>query len=109
MTRQLTDGTRHEHPAGLAYRCGRCACRFDSTVAAAVLSHPAVVAFHHDHGVDVGARPLWRLPFAFAPEAVAVVERGPSRVVLTWRLGAERLRCAVTEAGEVDEATVEPA
>ncbi|MFC4357215.1 winged helix-turn-helix domain-containing protein [Halobium salinum] len=43
-------------------RCARCGYGWHSSVAAAVTDHPAVVAFHWEHGVDLRETPRWELP-----------------------------------------------
>ncbi|WP_276273430.1 ArsR/SmtB family transcription factor [Haloarcula litorea] len=39
------------------YECQRCGAGSSADVQSALQDHPAVVAFHHDHGVDVRERP----------------------------------------------------
>lgn len=92
---------RFDHPAHVTYECEQCRCRLDSTVGAAVAEHPAVVAFHHDHGRDALAPPLWALPFAFDPNALAVVAESPPRARLSVELDGDELRLVVDETGAV--------
>jgi len=41
--------------------CAQCGCRLHAPVTLAVLEHPAVVAFFHDHGLNVRDRPIWNV------------------------------------------------
>lgn len=107
MSANLTQDDQFDHPAALSYACESCACEFDSTVGAALVGHPAVVAFHHDHGIDVTDRPLWELPVAFDPDLVSVLDSGPPRVELARTLAGDRLRCIVGEDGTVIQTAVE--
>ncbi|WP_256295739.1 winged helix-turn-helix domain-containing protein [Haloarchaeobius salinus] len=92
------------------YECGRCGEVVLSTVPEAVVHDPAVVAFYHEHGLDVGALPSWQLPWLTA--APAVVSEDPLRVGVTVTLGDDALSLTVdggvdvvsTDAGSVADA-----
>jgi hypothetical protein len=43
------------------FDCDRCGCRLRSPVTLAVLEHPEVISFYHDHGVAIRERPLWNV------------------------------------------------
>jgi hypothetical protein len=45
----------------VTFECEHCRAFVRSDVASAVLFHPAVVAFYHDHGVDVLRAPTWEV------------------------------------------------
>lgn len=78
MVRELaTEPDHFGHGVHVTYDCERCDARFGSTVGAAHVGHPDVVAFARDHGVPVAERPLWTLAFAFDPVAVALVDDAP--------------------------------
>lgn len=66
----VADPQRYGHPVHVAYDCDRCRCTFTSTVGAAHVAHPDVVAFGQEHGLDVTDRPLWTLPFAFRVDCI---------------------------------------
>jgi hypothetical protein len=97
MTSELTDGDCFGHDVAVEYRCERCGCQFDSTVGAATVSHPAIVAFCHEHGIDVRERRLWELDFAFDPAALTVLRTRPWRVSLGIEYGSERLTLELDE------------
>ncbi|MFC4987469.1 DUF7351 domain-containing protein [Saliphagus infecundisoli] len=44
-----------------AFSCDQCGHGLRAPVTLAVMDHPAVVAFYHDHGRDVGDRPIWNV------------------------------------------------
>jgi predicted RNA-binding Zn-ribbon protein involved in translation (DUF1610 family) len=69
------------------FECDRCGLTFTGNAAAVVLDHPAVVAFHHDHGVDVRDRSY--VEFENAPETV--VSKDPPRTRVEFCLEDERL------------------
>jgi hypothetical protein len=57
-------------------------------VTLATLSHPAVVSFFHDHGVDLDERPIWNV----GPEwAERVVSTDPLAVRVSATLDGETL------------------
>jgi uncharacterized Zn finger protein len=68
--------------------CRECGLRWHTAIAAATLAEPAVVAFHHDHGVDLRERPLWTL--SHLPVGDASVEDDPRRASVTLSLEGDR-------------------
>ncbi|WP_267639762.1 winged helix-turn-helix domain-containing protein [Haloarchaeobius amylolyticus] len=70
--------------------CERCGDSSYSDLGAALLSHPAIVAFHHDHGIDVRETPLWEHDW-LSTKTADVVEEDPLRVELSFSLDDERL------------------
>jgi hypothetical protein len=55
-------------------------------------THPAVVAFFYDRGVDVAERRLWALPFAASDERTAVTDADPWRATVRVRCDGDCLR-----------------
>lgn len=45
----------------VTFGCDGCGLGLRCPVALTVLDHPAVVAFYHDHGIDVADRPIWNV------------------------------------------------
>lgn len=82
----------HYHYHG---RCQRCGFQHGIPVGLYLLGHPAVIAFYHDHGLDVRTVPFWTLEWC---------EPGSETVVSTEPL---RLRVDVTEEGETLSLTVD--
>ncbi|WP_440990499.1 DUF7351 domain-containing protein [Haloarchaeobius baliensis] len=81
------------------YECGRCGEIVLTTVPEALVHEPAVVAFYHEHGLDIGATPSWRLPWLTATPAV--VSEDPMRVSVTVTVGDDALSLVVDEALDV--------
>ncbi|WP_135852947.1 DUF7351 domain-containing protein [Halorussus salinus] len=92
--------------------CAQCGCRLHAPVTLAVLEHPAVVAFFHDHGLNVRDRPIWnvgdewtetvvsddpwcvRVGVELDDELLDVFVAGDCSVAGTRRRGAESVRQA---------------
>lgn len=47
--------------ATVIYECRRCGTGWQSVIPYAILTHPAVVAFHYEHGIDLRKIPDWNL------------------------------------------------
>jgi predicted RNA-binding Zn-ribbon protein involved in translation (DUF1610 family) len=98
-------GTLATDPPAVTFACARCGMHAGTGVQGVVLDHPAVVAFHHDRGVDLRTEPLWTLDWLFDPGSLTVFETDPPRVRVTVALGGDELACEVDEHLGV---TVEP-
>ncbi len=67
---ETVDDAAEEKPDGVRNypmarnECERCGQHMTMDLGAALLTHPAVVTFYHDHGVDVRTSSLWRFPGA---------------------------------------------
>ena len=61
-------------PVAITYTCEACGRAVTAGVGAVLLTHPAVVAFLHDNGVDLGETPLWELLWAIDPPIRVVCE-----------------------------------
>ena len=69
--------------------CPRCGGRFNVAVQAAVLSHPRVAAYHHEHGIDVRETPTWQFDWLGTGRG-SVESRDPVRIELPIPLDDER-------------------
>ncbi|NHN59540.1 MULTISPECIES: helix-turn-helix domain-containing protein [Halorussus] len=69
MTERLPDSEARR--AQVRLDCRQCGCRLHAPVTLAVLEHPAVVAFFHDHGLDVRDRPVWNVGPEWAESVVS--------------------------------------
>ncbi|WP_435332977.1 winged helix-turn-helix domain-containing protein [Haloarchaeobius sp. TZWWS8] len=87
--------------------CRRCSQNWYSDLGAALLSHPAIVAFHHEHGVDVRSRPMWDHEW-LSTKTADVVQREPLRVELALSLDDERLVLTVDRDLQIVEERREP-
>ncbi|WP_436932352.1 winged helix-turn-helix domain-containing protein [Halosimplex halobium] len=72
------------------FACDRCDTAFDLPPGACVVDHPAVVAFHHDHGEDIRHRPYVALPFCGLGRA-DLESTDPVRVRVDVRLDDDTL------------------
>jgi hypothetical protein len=98
-------------------KCPHCGSFARTTLGESVQSHPAVVAFYHDHGVDVTRTPPWRLDLTNGTAPVEVHGDDPWRGTLRVTRGGETLEleldddAAVVSARRVDAstATADPA
>jgi hypothetical protein len=87
-----------------AFDCDRCHTTATTSLASVLLTEPAVVAFHYDHGVDVRDTLPWALPWIVESEAEQVGE-SPPRYVVTGSLDGETLRVEVDDRLRVVEAS----
>lgn len=88
------------------FECVTCGHGVRTPVTLSLLSHPAVVAFYHDHGEDVRERPLWNVGSEWRE---AVVSREPLAVVVSTRLDDELLELYVGGDASVVEHRRRPA
>jgi hypothetical protein len=94
-------GTLTTDPPAVTFACSRCGMHAGTGVQGTVLDHPAVVAFHHERGVDLRSGPLWALDWLFDPDALTVLETDSPRVRVTATLDGDELGCEVDEHLEV--------
>jgi DNA-binding transcriptional ArsR family regulator len=86
----------------VSFVCDRCQSKATSSLASVLLTEPAVVAFHYDHGIDVREALLWSLPWLIDSETERLGE-SPPRYAVTGSLDGERLRVVVDGDLEVVE------
>jgi hypothetical protein len=77
------DGAFHESDDAEYYYfespCRTCGNQFANTVGGCVLTHPAIVSFFYDHGIDVREMVPWELSFVY-PGAETVESTDPLRL-----------------------------
>jgi hypothetical protein len=83
--------------------CGDCGLRFEVPPGVVVVSHPAVVSFYYDHGVDLRTRTYPELPFLDAT-APTVVATDPTRVRIDVEHDGDTLRIVLDGDARVVEA-----
>ena len=104
MTGRLLEGgdtlewTDHE----TRFECDRCGYTITLSVNVYLLSHPAVAAFYHEHGVDVRDGGTWNLPSHRSPD-VRTVETDPLAVVSRIELDDEVLSVRLEEDLSIPE------
>lgn len=79
--------------------CEGCGMISSAPVGTYLLREPAVVAFYHDHGVDVTETPLWALNLPIADPTV--VAEDPLRLSLSVERDRERLTLTVDEHAQL--------
>jgi hypothetical protein len=77
------------------HACDHCGQQHFMPVGLALLWHPAVVSFLHDHGIDVRSTPHWEFEFATTDRHVTVRDTEPWEVALTVSAGEEGLELVV--------------
>lgn len=102
-----------EHVEGVGYRyrapCSDCGNRFATTVGDCVATHPEVVSFLAERGVDARREATWTLPFRL-PGGESVVSGEPLRLGVTVGEGFEEsLELVVDRSGSVVSVGGEPA
>lgn len=82
---------------GIKYQCERCDVWDFGTPGEHVLSHPDVVAFHRDHGINLNTVPYWELEWVVTNERTTVVAEEPLRVQVTVPLADAELGVTLDE------------
>lgn len=70
-----------------------------------LLSHPVVIAFYHDHGIDIRDRSIWEFA-TFGTEYEEIRDTDPFRAHATFRVDDEKLTVVVDEELSVVDSTV---
>ncbi|MFD1568883.1 ArsR/SmtB family transcription factor [Halolamina litorea] len=94
--------TVDEDGVGVEFDCERCHEHAHTSLESLLLSDPAVIAFHHDHGVDVRTDTPWALSWIRESTAERL-DGEPARYAVSGQLGDERLRVVVDESLTVVE------
>jgi len=90
---RVLDAPRASHV--IVATCEGCGTVSGSPIGTYLLREPAVVAFYHDHGVDVTDAPLWELDLPIVEPTVRSEE--PLRLSLSVDRDGERLTLVVDE------------
>ncbi|WP_135364390.1 winged helix-turn-helix domain-containing protein [Halosimplex halophilum] len=86
--------------------CDNCGASQYMSVGLALLYHPAVVSFFHDHGVDVTSRPHWEFEWAMTDRHLTVRSTDPWTVELAIPCEGETLELVVDEELSVEATRV---
>ncbi|WP_265107780.1 DUF7351 domain-containing protein [Halosolutus halophilus] len=79
---ELTDHVQAE------FECGCCGTEVRCPVTLALLDHPAIVSFYHEHGQDVRNRPIWNVGHEWSE---TILSEEPLAVRVTATLGDDVL------------------
>lgn len=85
-----------EQEVGIEYRCERCNESSVSSIGIHLLSHPAVYAFHYNHGINLSETALWELPWLREEDPI-VLSRDPWRIETTLELDGDYLKIVADE------------
>lgn len=94
---------------GMKYQCTQCDGWDFGSPGNHLLAHPAVVAFHHDHGIDLTTVPYWELDWVVGTQQTTVLAEDPLRVQVTIPLDDEELRVTLDETFAVTDVERTPA
>lgn len=96
MHGSITDDSEYldDQEIVIEHVCERCTNSTTNSAGFFLLFHPVVVAFHHDHGIDLTETPLWEIPW-LRDEQTDILSREPWRVKSVVELGGDRLECVV--------------
>lgn len=92
----------------IEFECPRCHEHARTSLESMLLSDPAVVAFHYDHGINVRERLPWTLAWLNDGQTERVSE-SPPRFAVTGTLDDETLRVVVDDSLNVVDAVRSPA
>jgi len=84
------------------YECEQCGATPSGSLRAVFLSHPAVVSFYYDHGIDVRDLSIWDVA-GFDPESETIRQRAPFRASATFTVDNESLTLVVDDHLDVLE------
>lgn len=93
------DGVDEQSPV-IRHECQQCGAEPTSGLTIGLFSHPAVVSFYHDHGVDIRERPVWEFP-VFGSEAERIEGEEPFRASATFTVDGDELTITVDDRFEV--------
>lgn len=98
LTGTVTEDSEYveEKKIGIEHHCERCGDHTYSSVGVYLLNHPTVIAFHHEHGIDLSETPVWELPW-LREEEITVLSREPWQVKFAFELDGDRLELEVDE------------
>lgn len=85
-----------EQEVGIEFRCERCGDYATGNVGTYLLQHPAIVAFHYDHGIDLTKDSLWELEWP-RPENATILSESPLVAACTVTLDGDELTLTVDE------------
>ena len=91
---------REGEDAAVELICERCGNTATASVGSYVLHHPAVVAFHYEHGIDLGETPAWDLTW-LRDKRTTLDSRDPLRARVTVELDGDALELLVDERLDV--------
>lgn len=97
MTTGFVTGSEHvADDVGVEFDCQRCSERAYSSLGSYALYHPVVVAFHHDHGIDLNETPWWELAW-LRNGSPTVRSEEPWEIEMTLELDGDTLDISIDD------------
>ncbi|WP_266079040.1 ArsR/SmtB family transcription factor [Haladaptatus caseinilyticus] len=90
-----------EAEIGVEFVCDRCNDHAFGSIGSYILQHPAIVAFHYEHGIDLGEESAWELEWLIENEAEIIAEK-PLLVELTVELAGDELTVRVDDGLSIE-------
>jgi hypothetical protein len=78
------------------YGCERCGIEVTVNLGNSMLTHPAVISFYYDHGINVEETSIWKFA-AWSTDRTCIVGRDPFRARVIYEVGDERLTIDVDD------------
>jgi hypothetical protein len=78
------------------YGCERCGIEITVNLGNSMLTHPAVISFYYDHGINVRESSIWKFA-TWSTDRTCVVQRDPFRARVIYVVDDERLTLDVDE------------
>ncbi|SDZ93924.1 hypothetical protein SAMN04488065_1330 [Haloplanus vescus] len=85
------------------HTCETCDGAVYTRLGGLLVTHPAVVAFYHDHGIDVTRQHIWGLAFAASDERTTVTDTDPWRATVRVGCRGDTLRVRLNDEPSVVE------
>ena len=101
--RHVTAASSDEQIPIVVYECQQCGAEPTSGLSLSLITPPAVVAFYHDHGVDIRDRSVWEFQVP-DDESESIESNEPFRASVIFSTDNEELKLTVDDNGDVRSA-----
>lgn len=95
--RSRDDYNFEAYELGVIYECEHCTRWGGHAIGVVLLFHPAVIAFHYDHGVDLLDTHYWELDWCISDDRTTLLSENPWLARVTISLGDEELRATIDD------------
>jgi hypothetical protein len=92
---------------GESFTCDRCGEVAHMNLAALLFSHPAAVAFYHNHGIDLRSTPTWEIDRR-SDRSVELLDDDPLRARVAVAIDDERLVATVAADASIESVERDP-
>ncbi len=94
-------------PFVFRHRCAHCRLEIYSLPGTGLLDDPAVIAFYHQAGIDLFARPHWELDWLFDGRSIELLDDDPLTYQIDIQVDNHTLTSTLDEAGNPRTHTIE--